>query len=229
MGYPDTANIDYRWKFENNGNDSVGGNNLTMTDPSYAADDKREGLYSCGFNGTTTKGVPGSSFYLVDNYSQWSFTCMLKAPTAGSTRAIYAEGNSSNSNPYFRMAIGGDNKVIAAFRRDSGGTVFSITGTTALTAGKWYFFTAIETTGNYLILFINGQEECRVSGYTVGTYSPNRVRIGCLARAAESTFFSDSMDDVIIWDTALSTAAGEIDALYRQYLPTDAVSVGTNV
>jgi len=187
------ANIISEYKFEDNTLDTVGTNNGTATDLTYAS-----GLVGKTgvFNGTSSK-VDTNTNNLIGGKSQVSFSCLFKNTTTVGIQPMYAN-----------WVVSGDRVFIIRIR-DGQLMVLTVTGTDTIVTGIFFDFTDINIwhhivftyDGSTMRMYLDGIESNftfsqsgllrdGVSNDFIGNYLTN--------------YFSGSLDCVRIWDKTLT-------------------------
>lgn len=171
-----------------------------------------DGYGSFVFNGA-------NSYITVKNMTSTSFTigCWIKTTATSLTGSQGYEGNgivwsdvSGVANDFVLAIL---NNKASWFTGDAG---TSITGSTVINTGAWFYLTAVKDGGNSTKqLYVNAVSEgTGVSSANALTANPN-ISIG--ANTLDNKFFSGSIANVQIYNKALS--ATEIQNNYNQYLP----------
>ena len=177
-----------------------------------------------GFNPTTI----GTGDYTV---SLWF------NPTTGLTEDfpyIYALGTSSNYQA-FSLSYRSGNTYKLRINNNSGGSYSQdVSATLNISAGTWYHI-VITRSGNTINLYLDGNTTPYLSlnSSEVGSNTINNTqfKIGFGDQAASTRFFGGNLDEVAIWDTALtSTQVAEIYNATSTNLTKDLTTVsGSNL
>ena len=91
------------------------------------------------------------------------------------------------------------------------GQVRVITGTTVVTAGRWYHLVGTAESGGDIKLFVNGVEEARLNGIGTLWTGGSQYRLGT-AYGTGKNYFSGRIDEVAIYTRTLSV--GEVNDHY---------------
>jgi len=201
------------WKFDDGGgtsaSDSSGhGNSGTLVNGATWSTDSKVGSGSITFDGSSnyvtvprTTSITSESDTVPISISFW----VKPAVTLNSSTAGYLTMLAKSSDYIFRYDTGQLHFYI--------GTAKDVAYTTTLNANQWYHITGVkENNAHTLSLYLNG---VLVKGpYDVGpaSYNANNLTMG--ATSAGSLFFPGSLDDVRIYNRALSAA--EVSQLYSQ-------------
>ena len=119
----------------------------------------------------------------------------------------------------FKISIRSDNGYVAVWE---GGSE-KIVGNSDISDDNWYNVILIKTASN-LTLFINGTQQSIVSNSS--TWAFNNIYIGAGGRATNLTtsgMWNGNIDEVSIWDSALSSSA--ITEIYNSGAPNDLESL----
>ena len=186
------------YKFDGNLNDSSGnGNNGTAknfpaTGPTYVKDMAGTDSKALHFDGTNDYvKVAG-----LTNPVNMTYTLWIKADSYGGSYNTLIEF--ANDNPYFGIRNTG---LITLYNR--------VTSTNTISTGKWYHI-AVTSDGNKSIIYINGKQDN--TSTKANTAKGKGLGIG---RHVEDTAFKGTMDDVRIYNRALSKA--EIAAIALEW------------
>lgn len=177
-----------------------------------------DGGWALNFDGTNNYVVSsnGNQFEESVRDRQFSFSGWFKTATAG-FGTVFSAGVTATSDPsIFLRADATNNTLLQFFIRNGAGTVnFNITSTSAVNTDKWIHVAAING-GNGSVgarLYINGIEEASQASYSGNTGTTwDRFGIGATIRNAISTYFNGCMDDVRLYNRALT--ASEVRSLY---------------
>jgi hypothetical protein len=198
-----------RYEFEQDVTDSWGSNDGTdNTSAGYVTGNV--GIYAKDFDGTDDYVDTGGA--IVDPSSSGSFSVAgwVKTTTTD-TEDFWTQGNSSNSDPQVRMGKDGSNSVFN-IRSDSGGSnnSYSVFGAT-IDDGNWH---------HVCITYDSQTMELYTDGGSDGTENRNsesvttdRTTIGALGRTSLALHWDGQIDDVRIYDKALSST--EVSNLYN--------------
>ena len=153
------------------------------------------------------------------NDTQGSISFWVKTASAAGTVRVVISSADGGSNFYFLgVGIWTNEKVFVMQRNYD--TQDTVTGSTVLTAGVWYFVTIVSNGSSYSI-YVNGQLESLtiVGGTNSGdwfgdTLNRDNIYIGCQRREVLEYYFNGLIDNVAIYNRALS--ASEVALLYRE-------------
>ncbi len=144
-------------------------------------------------------------------------------------RRVFAEGSSADANPL--LGIGTHPTATptgqaAIYIRNDGGAVpvgHRLSGRDAFD-GTWHHLAWVDDNGQ-AALFIDGVRDSGEFRYTRGLLTLNRTAIGAVLRAAAGSFFAGAVDDVRVYNYALSPE--EVSALVPE-LPTCVADADTH-
>jgi hypothetical protein len=165
----------------------------------------------------------GSSQYLAHThaganglpiYNSGTYTVMLWVKGNGATqpadRRVFSEGsNTGNNNTLFNIgtdsAGSGRTGVVDIFIRTDAGTAVVNHRKSAAQAfdGEWRHIAWVEENGTAR-LYIDGQLDTTNFNYTRGPLTLNTISVGAILRATACCYFSGLIDEVAIWERALS-------------------------
>lgn len=122
-------------------------------------------------------------------------------------RRVFAEASTVNSNSLFNMGtdlLGASESLAFYIRGDSGVLPVSqqTLSFTPVFDGNWHHVIYTDNKGQ-AILYVDGLPD-RSFNYNRPTSTFTNVSIGAIARAAPSHYFNGSMDEVRVWERALS-------------------------
>lgn len=193
-------------------------NHGTMSGFTASSDWVVDGGYALNFDGTNNYVVStnGNQFEESVRDRQFSFSGWFKTATAG-FGTVFSAGVTATQDPsLFLRADATNNTLLQFFIRNGSGTVnFSITSTSAVNTDKWIHVAAINGgTGTVgARLYINGIEEASQASYSGNTATTwDRFGIGATIRSTIGTYFNGCMDDVRLYNRALT--ASEVRSLY---------------
>ena len=185
-----------------NANDSVGSNNGTLVgSPTFAADGDR--------NIMTLDGVSDSVDCGRGNDLTAGFTMSTWIKTSETGREIIlGEHHGGSSNGAF---VGIGHSSAGAGKLDYYLKSTRITSSVAVNDNEWHLILATWTPGSEMKLYIDGQQVASGSApASFGRHASSTFQLGSLSNASLS--LSASMDDVRIWNRALS--ASEVATLH---------------
>jgi hypothetical protein len=202
---PAWSNIVSYWQMENNWNDSVGSNNGAATNATFTTSSKI-GSYAGSFNGSTTYiTVPDNSTLHVSD-----ITLMAWVKYDGGTGL---EGIISK----FSIPLGNDwllriYQNVINFTVAGDGTLNSQTN---LAANTWYHVAATYNSSTHIrSVYINGVLDASDTDANPIPSDSNPVLIGCDYTSSSGRNLNGSLDEVVIWKTALTAA--QIQSIYSR-------------
>ncbi len=127
---------------------------------------------------------------------------------------VFSEGNTSNSNPLFNIGThngGADGSVDFFFRQTGWDTYGHAYSTQQPFDGTWHHIAFVQADG-VRTLYVDGVADAlEIADKPEGDWLVNNTSIGGILRAAASHWVTGLIDDVAIWNRALSeTELGEI-------------------
>jgi hypothetical protein len=141
--------------------------------------------------------------------------------TGQSDRRFFSESSSLNNTPLFNLGTdsGGATNRISAYIRTDGNTAVAnhINSQSMPLDGQWHHIAWVDDNGN-ATLYVDGVPDATSFKYTRGTLTLDTTAIGAIVRAAPSSFFAGSIDDVAIWERTLTPA--EIQNVFTNGLQT---------
>jgi hypothetical protein len=171
-------------------------------------------------------GTPGGAISLdgVDDYvvlartaglplsSQPAFTVAMwvKSPLPTATvrdRRFFSEGSTTSNNPLFNL--GTDTAGVAGvvdffYRSDANVTVVNHRKSSAIAFDNaWHHVAWVDTNGT-AVLYIDGLPDAISFNYARAVLTTNTTTIGAILRAAAAAFFPGSVDDVRLYNHALT-------------------------
>jgi hypothetical protein len=198
-----TDNLQSYWKLDGNSNDAVGSNNGSDTDITYSSGNGKINQ-GAGFNGSSSKIVLAD----IGNYtSAITVQCWAKLNDVTSDLPLVIKPYTSLDAPYVQWGLKTQSGS-AYFQVAIGGQIKNASGGT-LSTGIWYHIVGTYD-GTNLKVYVNGTAYTTAETGSLNTYSTN-VEIGHYVPG--STFTNGSIDEVGIWNRALSTT--EVGQLYN--------------
>lgn len=233
LAYPLTAptlygGVAYYKLDESSGNasDSIGSRTLTNTNTvTYSTGKINNGANfvtaSSQYFTFTPVGLSNSTFSI----SGWFYSGTNQGGS------IYQEGISGNNNPYIAIQRGGANGtdwVLVA--RDASAVGLSDQWTADVTRNTWHHFVWTMTTTQSNLYLDGNTTPIRTTNFTANSFTANVGRIGNAKRVNEESFWGGSLDEIGVWNRALSST--EITSLYNsgsglQYPFTTSVNTGS--
>ncbi len=171
--------------------------------------------YVQGFNGQSQGAIDfsGSDYVTLDQntslpiYSEPAYTiAMWVKGMPQNDKRVYSEGSSSSNTPLFN--IGTDNNgstgKVDLFIRSSGGTPLSHVKSDGIAFdGNWHHIAWVDVDGQAK-LYIDGELDGQNFNYSKPDMNLDISAIGAVVRAGPCCEFDGSIDEVGIWDVALT-------------------------
>jgi len=191
------------YEFEDDANDSSlnGNDGILYGGPTYAPGyidkaislDGVDDLVDCGYDATLN--ITGAV-----SVSAW-----INVTTGARDQKV--AGNQDGSTGGYKMGVYSDNKVEFEVRNPTNQSTNnrSVGGGTVLTTGVWYHVVGVYSQGNYIRTYVNGKLDRQLVttaklGLSSGTLKLGREPSGL------SSFFSGKLDDVRVYNYALTEA-----------------------
>jgi hypothetical protein len=138
-----------------------------------------------------------------------TMTAWIKVNTQNADHKV--GGNQNNANGGYKMTVYSNNKVEFEIRTSSNSAVLNrdVAGGTVLQTGQWYHVTGVYSLEDgYIRTYVNGVLDRELATTQALGVSPGPFRIGCEPFTTASYNFNGVMDDVRVYNHALSE--GEI-------------------
>lgn len=155
-------------------------------------------------------------------YSLGEYTVALWVRGDGlgqSDRRVFAEGSTSDNDPLLTLGTdsgAGSGSLDVYLRNDGAGVLLSHVKTTAEPFdGDWHHIAWVDNNGSVQV-YIDGAPD-ETFTYTRGTLTMDTLSIGGIQRAEASHFFAGEIDEVAVWERALTPA--EVQALVTGGIP----------
>jgi len=194
------------YHFDGDADDASGiGNDGTVNGATFTASGKFGGAYS--FDGSNDHIAADNVDDMITDYpltiSAWVRTT---SDTWGSVASL---ADSSSETSYVDIHIQPGGTPLAIVRTDS--SFDAALSSETINDGTWHNIVAVYTSSNQRDFFVDG--ELKASN-TVNKPFPalNNFNIGRLGRLSDTNYFLGEIDDVAVWNRALS--AGEIESIY---------------
>lgn len=149
--------------------------------------------------------------------TEFTISAYYKSGATGQ-RTIVSLGNTGTANTYVILDIGGAGTRIPRFTiRDNSANTDSANGTVALDGGRWHHLVGVKMASS-IILYVDGVKVAEDTSLSGTTYTFDRFTIGALNRTSLSNYFVGVIDEVHLWNRALSDS--EVSDLYYNGLTT---------
>lgn len=189
--------------------DVVTGNhmNLNFMDSSSLVDGKRgKAMRFDGFSQYLSFQSPDSSTGLpISRNPSFSVLFWVKAVGTGQNdRRLFSEGSAVSNDPLFNIGTHntGADGTVDIFIRNSGTRVNHYHSTGVAYDGTWRHVAYVESAGQATI-YVDGAPAGSVA-YTQGPTAMSITSIGAILRATAGAWFAGDVDDVGLWERALS-------------------------
>jgi hypothetical protein len=135
--------------------------------------------------------------------------------TSSAYQAILSTADTSGGGTWGWMAVY-NNKLRITFRQ-GGGAVKTADGSTTINDGSWHHVVAVSD-GSAYSLYVDGSAETLTNSNNDGTWyndltNLTSTNIGSHVRSSAGNFFTGNIDEVAVWDSALSSS--QITNIYK--------------
>ena len=205
------------WNFNEGSGQTAGDSSASNNDGTLgptASVESGDPAWACSntaldFDGSDDE-VKLSSVAVGDN-AAWSISAWIKmSADSGDKRTIYGEGNTAQTE-YFYLSVAQGGNNVTFYSTDFGGSNYAqLDGTTNVEDDAWHLVTVVQRSKTDRELYVGTNSE-DTSVQNTGTLSFNTASIGYLRTDWVADPFKGVIDDVRIYDYALST--GEISTL----------------
>jgi len=204
---PGAANLAAQYKFDGDVQDSSGkGNNGTINgDPTWVAAGKVGSALRFDGDGDYVDCGAGATLSITNGVT---IAAWIKLSATGLDQKI--AGNQDNSTGGYKMTVYTNDRVEFEIRTSAGAGTLNrtVAGGTALATNIWYHVVGVYSEGGYLRTYVNGVLDRELITTAVLGTSTGTLKIGCEPYTTTANFFNGIIDDLRIYNKALS--AGEI-------------------
>lgn len=140
--------------------------------------------------------------------SRYTITMWVKGP-AQTARYLFTEGSTTSNNPLLILQTGqaaaNNAKFDVIIRTDGGAALVNhVVSSNVVFDNNWHHIAWVDNAGQAR-LYIDGELDPANFSYTPsGTFTFNTTALGALIRASVSGHFNGLIDDVAVWERALS-------------------------
>jgi hypothetical protein len=139
--------------------------------------------------------------------TNFSIEAWAKGTSATTNLWITSEGSTSTNNPICGLVHEGTNARF--YVRDNAGTATTPTGSTGtFNDDNWHHLVGVRS-GNTFTLYVDGAQAAQTTA-TLGAIAVDTSAIGALKRAAVGNYYPGTVDDVAIYNTALSATQAKL-------------------
>src|SRR5688572_25642498 len=156
------------------------------------------------FNGTDQYALRNGGFPVYNN-SALTVSLWINAGPQADTR-FFCESSTNNNNPLFALGThtsAADPRLRVFIRNDAGVVLLDRFSTKPVLDFAWHHIVFVETNGQAK-LYIDGQLDDSDFTYTRGVLSLNQTAAGAIVRAAVGAYFLGGIDEVAVWNRALT-------------------------
>lgn len=153
---------------------------------------------------------------IVGGLTQLSWACWIRPETLNTQTYLAEDSSAGGTADRFSASILASGAVTAGMTESPGGAFLSATSAGGLiSAGTTYFVAGkIDTVNDVISLWVDGTEVVAETSVTMAAFDNSTPTLGFkIGSAAGSTQWDGWVDEVMIWNTALSDAA--FTALYN--------------
>ena len=183
-----------------------------------------------GFDGIEEHARRASGSALYGNNTNYSVAFWVKGPAGQPDRRVFSEASTANNNPLFNLGTANDAVspgLDVYIRNDDGSNpVNHRKSTTPVFDDTWHHVAWVDQNGTAR-LYIDGVLDLTDFNYTRGTMTPNTTSLGAIVRTAASTWFTGEVDDVAIWNRALTYS--EIQRIYTNNVPAPVAAIPASI
>ncbi len=129
------------------------------------------------------------------------------------SNTVLSMGNSGDTDPYWRILLAGNR--LQFHPRTSWTDSTDLVSTTVVNGGNWHHFAISMSDG--MRLYVDGRLEAQEIRVLDGPMTTNIITIGALGRTIKEAYFNGTIDDVRIYNRALTQ--DEITGLYNLGTP----------
>jgi hypothetical protein len=162
------------------------------------------------FNGVDQYGVRQGGFPIYDN-SAYSVAMWIMATGIGQSDLRFFSESSTNvgaGNQLFCFgthATGADGTMRVFIRNNAGAAIMVRNSTQTVLDGTWHHIVWTETNG-LARLYVDGVLDATDFDYTRSPLTLNQTSVGAIVRAAIGSYFAGALDEVAVWNRALTRA-----------------------
>jgi hypothetical protein len=198
----DAANVRSYPKSGTTWSDLAGANDGTLTNMDFANNFNTDNSGNFTFDGASDFIDLGAN--IVDPFPITMCVWFRTTTTPSASNMIFAQANSTNANNYQIFQFYTDAKLYWQVRGGSSTTAQSISSTT-LNDGIWHYAVGVSASSSNHKLYIDGVLDGS-STTSVGTSSPDTLRIGCWKRnnGSESNFYNGDVGLAQMYNRALT-------------------------
>jgi hypothetical protein len=208
------------------------GTNWQVYNPDAATGWSGSNTYSLNFDGTDDHLALSSSVTSTAQQGTVSFWIKTSYSGPGQNQTIFSQADSSITSSYLFFGVLTTGEVRIGWA--DGGSVLIKKGSTTINNGNWHHV-ACTSNGSAWKIYIDGSDEGTLTTVTgsapdgswygdITSGSLDICRIGCQERTSKDSFVNGSLDELAVWDSALSAA--QITNIYKG--ESDGGSGGTN-
>ncbi|MES2706927.1 MAG: LamG-like jellyroll fold domain-containing protein [Verrucomicrobiota bacterium] len=210
--------------------DPWGGNPLSCTDIEGANLVPGKFGNAMSFDGVSEIAARTSGFPIASN-SEYSVAFWVKADGATqSDLRVFAEGSNTSQNPLFAMGTVTDSSshLRMFVRNDTGGVLVNKDSESAVMDDTWHHVVWTDRNGRTR-LYVDGFLDGANFDYnrTGQVLTLNQTSVGAIQRAAPSHWCRSTMDDVAVWNRALTWT--EVQSLMTAGVPAPVTAVPPDV
>lgn len=207
------------------------GTNWQVYNPDAAAGWSGSNTYSLNFDGTDDHLALSSTVTPTAQQGTVSFWIKTSYSGPGQNQTIFSQADSSITSSYLFFGVLTTGEVRIGWA--DGGSVLIKKGSTTVNNGNWHHV-ACTSDGSTWKIYIDGSDEGTLTTVTgsgsdgswygdITSGSLDICRIGCQERTSKDSFVNGNLDEVAVWDSALSSS--QISTIYNSGTPSDLSSL----
>jgi hypothetical protein len=158
----------------------------------------------------TDNAVNGMPIYRAGTYS---ITMWVKSLGTSTVKYLFSHGNSTTGTPFLAFQTGNvaanSNKLDVIIRNDGNSTLLNhAVSSNVVFNNVWHHIAWVDSNGS-VKLYIDGALDGNSALFSYsrsGTFTFDRTGIGALVRTSAAGFFNGAIDDLSLWERALSQA-----------------------
>ena len=203
-----------RWKFDFDAIDVAGGNNGThSTTAKYITVSRVQGGACNNFSGVS---IRLDSCLDLEDVTNFSISMWIRYKQSTNNEYMLSQASDSSNNARWAIIKTSVGKFRYQIINDAGGELAQ-TNSSDVTPYVWHHLVMVDANGT-ITGYLDGQVDAAITdSYTRTALASTNTTFGVLKRISASNSYGGVLDDVRIYDTALS--AGAIEALYDEYKP----------
>ena len=203
------------YKLDGDATDEVGSNNGTISGATSDTTNKKLGTGSYSFDGVndsiSTASMPVSAYPFTVN----AWVRVLSTVSVNGDPFNFSDNSTSNKYMRVQFRTSSSNTFRIVWRLGGAVIASSDSTTTGFNDNSWHMLTFVATSDTDKKLYIDGNStpQCSLTTSSVFDSSSDKMTLGRLTASVSSNPFTGNVDEVGVWDVALSTT--EISELWN--------------